>query len=256
MAEVEILFLASAMSLSVPLSDVTNLQVTSQHKLKGDRYFPTDSGGTQWTKVRSNNPYAWKCLDECTPATQSSKKELTQLNRCSHQELFKDSEDQAPHPPTGPFLCNALIQFKCHQAEYSSPISIDHGQYVVVQGDRGIDIGVIVGVNREVRSTYVERTGPLGSVLRFATQREVDYWATDLKDSEARAEEFCRVQVLRHSLDMRIVQAEYQFDQKKLTFYYEAQERIDFVHLLKELYREFGCRIWMEKVSRKAKTPE
>ena len=90
--------------------------------------------------------------------------------------------------------------------------------------------------------------GPSGSVLRHATQREVDYWATDLKADEAIAVEHCRQRVQQLRLAMEVRHAEYQFDKKKLTFYYDAKARVDFVVLLKELYKQFGCRIWMEKV--------
>lgn len=54
--------------------------------------------------------------------------------------------------------------------------------------------------------------------------------------------------MLKHCLLMDVRHAEYQFDKKKLTFYYEAKSRVDFVTLNKELFREFSCRIWMEKV--------
>jgi cell fate regulator YaaT (PSP1 superfamily) len=125
---------------------------------------------------------------------------------------------------------------------------VEKGQYVVVQGDRGIDVGVVIRVNTDSHKSYVERTGPNGSILRHATQREVDYWAIDLKADEAAAVETCQQRVLRLHLNMEVRHAEYQFDKKKLTFYYDAKARVDFVQLLKELYREYGCRIWMEKV--------
>jgi len=144
--------------------------------------------------------------------------------------------------------CRVLVQFKCHHAEYSSMMELAKGQYVVVQGDRGIDIGVVIRLNTEAAKQYIEKTGPTGSVLRHATQREVDYWATDLKQDEAMALEFVRSRIVKYRLAMEVRHAEYQFDKKKLTFYYEAKTRVDFVTLLKDLFREFNCRIWMEKV--------
>jgi len=148
----------------------------------------------------------------------------------------------------GATACRALVQFKCHHGEFASPFGLAKGQYVVVEGDRGIDIGVVIRINTDDSKQYVERTGPSGSVVRYATQREVDYWATDLKTDEATALEYCRQRVQKHRLAMDVRHAEYQFDKKKLTFYYEAKSRVDFVTLLKELFREFSCRIWMEKV--------
>ncbi|KAG5466042.1 hypothetical protein CUR178_00759 [Leishmania enriettii] len=198
--------------------------------------------------VARHNPYQWKCL----PAGIHSAVDMMADREAAHavpvQELFQEKEDRAPPAPGGPSVCNTLVQFKCHQAEFASTMQVDKGQYVVVQGDRGIDIGVVIRINTGAQKTYVERTGPVGSILRYATQREVDYWATDLKDAEAMAAAFCQAKARAHGLQMEIAYAEYQFDKKKLTFYYEARTRIDFVQLLKELYREFGCRIWMEKL--------
>ena len=225
--------------------------------------------------VRTNEPYKWKCLpDDAMQAAiilaqrtaATAIKQQYQVQQAIVLALhapnplvapispsmlvgdFNNDKDEAPPTPTSPAVCRALVQFKCHQTEYSSPIMVEKGQYVVVQGDRGIDIGVVIRVNTDSHKSYVERTGPSGSILRHATQREVDYWATDLKADEATAVEFCQQRVIRHHLSMEVRHAEYQFDKKKLTFYYDAKARVDFVQLLKELYREYGCRIWMEKV--------
>lgn len=173
----------------------------------------------------------------------------TTNNRSNRQQQARDDdEDGCPPAPQEPVVCRGLVQFKCHQAEYSSSKTLDNGQYVVVQGDRGIDIGVVIRINTDTTKAYVERTGPCGAVLRHATQREVDYWASELKADEQTAFEYCHQRVVRAGLPMEVRHAEYQFDKKKLTFYYDAKSRVDFVTLLKELYREFGCRIWMEKV--------
>jgi len=171
--------------------------------------------------------------------------EFTQERHESRREV---SQDTTPPAPEGPVICHILVQFKCHQGEYSSTTDLLKGQYIVVQGDRGIDIGVVNRVNTGENKSYVERTGPVGSIIRHATAHEVDYWATELKNDETAALEFCRQRVIRNHLPMEVRHAEYQFDKNKLTFYYEAKTRVDFVTLLKELYRQFACRIWMEKV--------
>jgi hypothetical protein len=139
----------------------------------------------------------------------------------------------------------AAVQFRCHQAEYSASLALEKGQYVVVQGDRGIDVGIVLRYPVEDRA---EVQPVAGSVLRHATQREVDYWNNDLKADEAAALEYCRQKSSKLQLPMEMKHAEFQFDKKKLTFYYEAKERVNFVSMLKELFREYTCRIWMEKV--------
>lgn len=206
----------------------------------------------------AHDPYNWKCIpDESQIAMIMNQRSAVESQQ---RQIRRAPVAAAPAPEhakavapsvassASPTSCKALVQFKCHQTEFASPLIVDKGQYVVVQGDRGIDIGVVIRVNTDATKAYVERTGPNGSIIRHATQREVDYWATDLKADEATALDYCQERVTKLRLPMEVKHAEYQFDKKKLTFYYEAKSRVDFVTMLKELYREFGCRIWMEKV--------
>lgn len=244
-----------------PLKDITNVQNQMIEKSKPtmtNTIVPKNTNAHTTADVKivarkmRHNPYDWKCLPDDLMSSAASFAEVAApvwvVAVPPAQDLFKEKGDQAPAAPVGPPMCSALVQFKCRQSEYSSSMDVEQGQYVTVQGDRGIDIGVVIRVNTEKNKTYMERTGSVGSILRYATQAEVDYWATDLKESEAEAVEYCQAQVRRHGFEMEIAHAEYQFDKKKLTFYYQARARIDFVQMLKELYREFGCRIWMEKV--------
>ena len=252
-----------------PLSDITNTHAKLAESPLSHR--PCDFGlspsplastplaGTPLSTTKVHNPYAWKCLpDDDVQAAEIVRQRSFSRNPVSplsfsapsptQQTEFFVEKEEAQTPSVGPVVCNALVQFKCHQSEFASPIVVEKGQYVAVQGDRGMDIGVIVRVNTDAQKSYVERTGPSGSILRHATQREVDYWATDLKAEEAIAAEHCRQRVGHLRLAMEVRHAEYQFDKKKLTFYYDAKARVDFVVLLKDLYKQFGCRIWMEKV--------
>jgi hypothetical protein len=227
-----------------PLSDITNMRVMQANKLVD---VPTKPVASTIVRIRQHAPYSWKCLpdDEFQAAVILSQRRTTVTERPLVEVVAEKEEQSHAH---GGDVCCVLVQFKCHQAEYSSTVGLEKGQYVVVQGDRGIDVGVVIRINTDVVKSYVERTGPCGNILRHATQREVDYWATDLKADEAAAVDLCQQRVLRLHLNMEVRQAEYQFDKKKLTFYYDAKSRVDFVQLLKELYREYGCRIWMEKV--------
>ncbi|CCW63182.1 unnamed protein product [Phytomonas sp. EM1] len=231
-----------------PLIDITNVHLSLNQISQKGNLFNTSINSAP--KIRRHDPYGWKCLlDEDTtenifPLDQPQAAPLSEP-----ENLLRGNDDETPSTPPGSSFCNVMVQFKCHQSMYSSPILLERGQYVVVQGDRGIDIGVVIGVNQEGSKNFLEHTRPIGSFLRYATQREVDYWATDLKEAEASAMEICQKQVNFHGINMLISQCEYQYDKKKLTFYYEASQRVYFVQLLKELYREFGCRIWMEKVS-------
>lgn len=241
----------------MPLADVTSIRASQSNKLEPDVFKKGEIPSHTFSlpvAIRKHNPYSWKCLpdDEFQAAVILSQRRsidrLTTIAAVSNVVSTDETTQEKIHAATPNSVCNALVQFKCHHGEYSSAVAVDKGQYVVVQGDRGIDVGVVVRVNSDLNKSYVERTGPSGSVLRHATQREVDYWATDLKSDEASAVDLCQQRVQRLHLNMEVRFAEYQFDKKKLTFYYDSKSRVDFVQLLKELYREYGCRIWMEKV--------
>jgi len=233
-----------------PLKDVTSSRMSSANRVLG--------GKTESTKlasfvvhtpaifsigeptVRRHEPYNWNW--RVIPVSQPVATIPTPIAVPAAEEPdFESTDNQST-------VCTALVQFKCHHAEFRSSFEVQKGQYVVVEGDRGIDVGVVIRINTDDVKQYVERTGPTGVMMRYATQREVNYWATDLKADEAAALEYCRQRVLKHRLTMDVRHAEYQFDKKKLTFYYEAKSRVDFVTLNKELFREFSCRIWMEKV--------
>ena len=255
-----------------PLSDITNARLMTNNKMmmmmdtpmsfrcdsnpySPEVYTPHSMMGsfTLTPRVRQHEPYRWKCLpdDEAQASHILSQRTPVAVRQLSFSAMPAEAAEEPSHtaPQTTTAVCRALVQFKCHQYEFSSSIMLEEGQFVVVQGDRGVDIGVVIRINTESRKSYAERTGPTGSVLRHATQREVDYWATELKAEEAAAVEFCQQRANRSHLPMEIRYAEFQFDKKKLTFYFESKSRVDFVQLNKELYREYGCRIWMEKLA-------
>jgi len=250
----------------LPLTDITNVRAMTNNKVVdtptsyrscGDNmispeayspYTPHSLGGSFTTpRVRQNEPYRWKCLPDDEAQANMI---FAQRSPAVRQLNFVATEEETPVSVPQQGVCRALVQFKCHQNEFASAIALEKGQFVVVQGDRGVDIGVVIRINTATQRSYVERTGPTGNILRHATQREVDYWATELKAEEAAAVEFCQQRATRSFLPMEIRYAEFQFDKKKLTFYFDSKARVDFVQLNRDLYREYGCRIWMEKLSR------
>lgn len=87
-----------------------------------------------------------------------------------------------------------------------------------------------------------------GTVLRLASEADVQQLHTTQAELERRAVDVCTQRVLEHRLPMTILDAEYQFDKKKLTFFYDAQQRLDFRELVRDLYKTFRARIWMELV--------
>jgi cell fate regulator YaaT (PSP1 superfamily) len=117
----------------------------------------------------------------------------------------------------------------------------DDGAWVITDADRGIDIGQIAGradrpASRELRNIKV--------IVRRATPQEV----ASIPAKEARetdALQLCQAKVRELELPMEVTGAEFQFDGKKLTFYYSATRYVDFRNLVRILFRIFGTRIWM-----------
>lgn len=172
-----------------------------------------------------HNPYAIKVIPDDFSST-------TDIAEDCKKETFHDSK----------FL-KVVVQFKCHKGEYWSKMHVVIGEYVLVEGDRGVDVGVVMSLEH-----VVESNAPATRLLRSATQEQVDFWSTDLKQAEGEALDYCRNQCMGLKLNMVSLQAEYQFDKKKLTIYYAAPDRVEYEGLTKELYRQFGCRIWFVRV--------
>lgn len=207
-------------------SDVTNINAAMNIKSTGDLWHEITAA--EPSKFFRHNPYGAKVLPEDLPSADDIFSEV----------LFEASETEKADE-----VQRVLVQFKCHKGEYSSKSSVEVGEYVVVQGDRGIDIGVVVSA-KQVSSSNL----PNGTLIGCASQKEVDYWATELKKAENEALQICRQQIQNLKLDMSVLQAEYQYDKKKLTLYYAAPDRVEYEVLTKELFRQFGCRIWLVKV--------
>eukprot|EP00331_Platyophrya_macrostoma_P005119 CAMPEP_0176423824 /NCGR_PEP_ID=MMETSP0127-20121128/10499_1 /TAXON_ID=938130 /ORGANISM="Platyophrya macrostoma, Strain WH" /LENGTH=492 /DNA_ID=CAMNT_0017804819 /DNA_START=74 /DNA_END=1552 /DNA_ORIENTATION=+ len=157
--------------------------------------------------------------------------------------------------------CQVLVEFKRRRVlQFESHSYVAPGEYVVVGGDRGEDIGLVIYTLCETKSKTVKGVALSGAmlarsigvgtgvVLRLAKETEIIQLLSMQTELERRAVEVCMQRVLEHGLPMVIVDAEYQFDKKKLTFYYEAQQRMDFRELVRDLFKTFRARIWMELV--------
>ena len=124
---------------------------------------------------------------------------------------------------------------------YQSSLDLRQGDFVITDADRGIDIGLVTKVGETPSSKDIKGAK---FVLRRATSQEISQ--IPLKEQkEKNAFHICQEKVSELGLPMQITGAEYQFDGKKLTFYYSAQSFIDFRNLVRILFKNFGTRIWM-----------
>jgi len=136
------------------------------------------------------------------------------------------------------------VQFHPKRSEAfraSNDSSFKVGQHVVTEADRGYDVGVIIG---EIDLNTARALKSAKKILKPATQSEIDQLPIKV-ERERSAMEFCQNKAKELDLPMSITGAEFQFDGKKLTFYYTAQSYVDFRCLVKVLFRTFGMRIWM-----------
>ena len=133
----------------------------------------------------------------------------------------------------------AIVRFKHDTYPYEAPFRVSEGEYVVVEGDRGVNMGVVKSV------TTVKPARPVASkILRKASAKDRETLAT-LRDKETAAVALLTKAVKDHGLNMSVVDTEYQFDQNKLSVFFKANKKVDFRQLLRNLFKEFRCRVWM-----------
>ena len=122
---------------------------------------------------------------------------------------------------------------------------IKRGDHVIVETARGIEYGTVVSGVHEVEDDKVIQ--PLKPVIRVATPRDVEQEAAN-KLKEREAYKICLEKIRNHELDMKLIDAEYTFDNNKVLFYFTADGRIDFRELVKDLASVFKTRIELRQI--------
>ena len=124
-------------------------------------------------------------------------------------------------------------------------LSLTVGERVIVETSRGVEIGSVVLSNHKIESAKI--TPPLRKVLRKATEQDLQK-AEKNRRAELDAAVICRQKIEDHKLEMRLVDAEYTFDNSKLLFYFTAESRVDFRELVKDLASVFRTRIELRQI--------
>ncbi len=122
---------------------------------------------------------------------------------------------------------------------------IKRGDHVIVETARGIEFGTVVSDIREVEDDKVIQ--PLKPVIRIATERDCEQEASN-KEKEKEAFKICLEKIHKHELEMKLIDAEYTFDNNKVLFYFTADGRIDFRELVKDLASVFKTRIELRQI--------
>ena len=122
---------------------------------------------------------------------------------------------------------------------------IKKGDNVIVETARGIEFGTVVLAPKEVEEVKIIQ--PLKPVVRLATEKDLEQeMANKLKEREAY--KICLEKIQKHQLEMKLIDAEYTFDNNKVLFYFTADGRIDFRELVKDLAAVFKTRIELRQI--------
>ncbi|KAG0227534.1 hypothetical protein BGX31_006919 [Mortierella sp. GBA43] len=245
---------------------------------------------------------------KATPFNLASSLESLQLNDNDqsnswglHENLYEEDEYQAPGSNAkelGKGLslgqlshCGSLyvVEFKAGRTDLfyvaeNSGVSLKVGDLVIVEADRGKDLGKITNDSitpqqiqamqaqqAEIAALQAQQDGGTNSggnasggnaggghrapkeihpkrIFRLAQPSEVAQLVSKNQD-ELKAMMICQTKVRQKRLPMEVVDAEYQWDRRKLTFYFIAERRIDFRELVRDLFKIYKTRIWMYAVS-------
>lgn len=138
------------------------------------------------------------------------------------------------------------------------------GTYVKVEADRGHDLGIVLsrvpiekfskyGSNDSSSSSSRTTLPDMKKIISVASNEEISLLQVK-KEEEDELLKICRSKAAQKGLNMNVVDAEYQFDRHKLTFFFEAEGRIDFRELVRELFSIYKTRIWMQQTDKNTTT--
>lgn len=130
---------------------------------------------------------------------------------------------------------------------YSNPvgISLKTGDNVIVEAERGEDVGIVIALGRVVSLKEVD-TEPK-KLMRMATDEDIEKLKAN-RSEEEKAFDACKEKITKHNLNMKLVDVEYQFDRNKLTFYFTSDQRVDFRQLVRDLAAKYKTRIELRQI--------
>ena len=140
------------------------------------------------------------------------------------------------------------IRFKAvGKKYYFDPKHYELNRYdkVIVETVRGIELGEVIEEQKEIGDSEIIST--LKPILRMATEEDIKKYEKNIQDIP-QAIERCKVHIQKNQLDMKLLGCEYTLDRTKLIIYFNAEGRVDFRELVKDLANEFKLRIELRQV--------
>jgi len=153
-----------------------------------------------------------------------------------------------------PFDC-VEVRFKNSRKEFfrnTDSLSLSIGDVVATQAKSGHDVGIVtltgelVKVQMKRKKVDPDDKG-LPKIYRKASQRDIDVWQK-CRNREEEIQKRSREIAISLKLEMKLSDVEFQGDGSKATFYYTAEERVDFRQLIKDMAKAFGIRIEMRQI--------
>ncbi len=141
------------------------------------------------------------------------------------------------------------VEFKGgRKGVYSNPEEFPFtvGDHVIVEADKGEDLGLVVNIGKVVDSTIEEDDDYL-KILRKPNKENMEKFKEN-RSLEKKAFRDCQKRIENHGLDMKLVDVEYQFDHKKITFYFTSDKRVDFRALVRDLAGYYKTRIELRQI--------
>ncbi|QYA24935.1 hypothetical protein G3I01_05225 [Gramella sp. MT6] len=139
-----------------------------------------------------------------------------------------------------------------HFFKNTEKLSLSIGDVVATEASPGHDVGIVTLTGELVRVQMKKKkedpdSGEILKIYRKASQKDIDVWQ-EARDREEKIKQRSRQIAIRLNLSMKISDIEFQGDGSKCTFYYTAEDRVDFRQLIKEFAREFNTRIEMKQI--------
>ena len=142
----------------------------------------------------------------------------------------------------------AGIRFKANGKIYffdNTGIKLKAGGNAIVDTARGLEFGEVAFPDREVKESSLVL--PLRAVIRAATKEDIEHNRQN-KIKEEEAFKICLGKIEHHKLEMKLIEAQYSFDNSKLLFYFTSANRVDFRELVKDLASVFKTRIELRQI--------
>ncbi|WP_299156510.1 regulatory iron-sulfur-containing complex subunit RicT [uncultured Tenacibaculum sp.] len=194
---------------------------------------------------KSGVPNGCKSNGNCATGTCGSGNKLAVFDWLSNMTL-----------PTGEAPFNIFeVRFKNgrkHFYKNTEKLTVSMGDVVAVEGSSGHDIGIVSLAGELVKVQMKKRkitsdSEDVKRIYRKASQKDIDIWQT-ARDKEQETQRKGREIISRLGLKMKLSDVEYQGDGTKATFYYTADERVDFRQLIRDLAGTFSIRVEMRQV--------